>query len=249
MSGNNSQGPIYKVATAMGHQAESTYKTAPIRSFGTEPRLPKPPLRQVPGPGTYKMGSTSHGNQILSNIGTAPRIAFGASTRDQALKIYQEDADKAYFGLGSPGPCAYKVSSMMGKQVSSTKASAGAAKMGTGDRFKYEHVRRAKELPGAGQYKLDPAVGRQTMSTRKTMPTAKFGTSTRDGMKKQFISVEHEKGTYGENSPGPVTAGPNTSMGKQTLSRKKTKPSWGFGTAERKTVQVTSTPGPGAYWA
>lgn len=60
---------------------------------------------------------------------------------------------------------------------------------------------------------------------------------------------EHEKGTYGENSPGPVTAEMHSSIGRQTLSRKATKPSWGFGHAERKTVQVSNTPGPGAYWA
>ena len=146
MSGNNSQGPIYRVLSAMGHQSESTYKTAPINSFGTEPRLPKvsirgshsdehaprppqhitsilaplsvqPPNRQVPGPGTYKVPSTAYGSQVVSAVSTAPRIVFGSSTRDQAIKVYQEDADKAFFGLGSPGPCAYKTTSMLGRQV------------------------------------------------------------------------------------------------------------------------------------
>jgi len=249
MSGNNSQGPIYRVLSAMGHQSESTYKTAPINSFGTEPRLPKPPNRQVPGPGTYKVPSTAYGSQVVSAVSTAPRIVFGSSTRDQAIKVYQEDADKAFFGLGSPGPCAYKTTSMLGRQVLSNKESAGAAKMGKSDRFKYDHVRRALEIPGAGQYSQTVAVGRQSLSNKRTMPAAKFGTSTRDRMKKVFISPEHEKGTYGENSPGPVTAEMHSSIGRQTLSRKATKPSWGFGHAERKTVQVSNTPGPGAYWA
>lgn len=47
-----------------------------------------------------------------------------------------------------------------------------------------------------------------------------------------FISKEHEKGQYGENSPGPVTGQFVSSIGIQTLSVKSSAPSWGFGTGK-----------------
>ena len=191
--------------------------------------------------------SSPHPHFVAS--ASCPQAPFGTSTRDQAIKVYQEDADKAYYGIGSPGPCAYKVYSMLGKQTTSTKETAGTAKLGKSERFRYEHVKRAMETPGAGQYAQKGAVGRQAVSTKRTMPSAKFGTSTRDHVKKMFISADHEKATYGENSPGPVTASMVSSMGRQTLSRRANRPTWGFGTAERKTIQVSNTPGPGAYWA
>ncbi|CAG9463912.1 unnamed protein product [Pedinophyceae sp. YPF-701] len=110
MPGNNSQGPIYKTTSAMGPQAESRYQSSGLYSFGTAPRLPKPGKKQVPGPGAYK-AVRGYGDQPLSTKTTAARMAFGTATRDAAIKVYQEDADKAYYGLGSPGPCAYNPSS------------------------------------------------------------------------------------------------------------------------------------------
>jgi hypothetical protein len=138
---------------------------------------------------------------------------------------------------------------MIGKQVSSTKESAPGWSQGSSGRFQYDFVKVAKEIPGAGQYKVDGAVGKQTLSIKKTLPTARIGTSTRDKADKVFISAEHEKAQYGKITPGPCTGTGHTSMGKQTLSKKKSNPTWGFGTAARKTIQVTDTPGPGTYWA
>lgn len=249
MGGNNSQGPIYQTPSAIGVQHESTVETAPMSSFGTEARLPKPANRTAPGPGAYTLRSTVYGPQLLSGTATAAKAPFGSSTRDHAVKVYQEDADKAYYGLGSPGPCTYKVYSMHGRQLESTKDSSGVTKIGKSQRFDYAEMKRAAETPGAGQYRLRGAVGTQSVSTKKTMPTPRIGTSTRDGAKKQFISTDHEKAQYGENSPGPVTAHMTSSMGRQTLSRKSSRPSYGFGTAKRDTIQVTNTPGPGTYRA
>ncbi|CAG9460053.1 unnamed protein product [Pedinophyceae sp. YPF-701] len=133
--------------------------------------------------------------------------------------------------------------------MASTKETAPGWRMGSADRFRYDHVRVAAEVPGAGQYRNASAVGRQALSTKKTLPTCRFGTSTRDKANKIFISAEHEKDSFGELSPGPTTAMGHPAIGKQTVSRKKSNPSWGFGTARRQTVQVTDTPGPGTYWA
>lgn len=51
--------------------------------------------------------------------------------------------------------------------------------------------------------------------TTRGSPTVKFGTSTRDQDAKVFISLEHEKGAFGTQSPGPVTAAPVSALGKQ----------------------------------
>lgn len=64
-----------------------------------------------------------------------------------------------------------------------------------------------------------------------------------------FISKEHEKGAYGENSPGPVTSQFVSAIGEQKLSVKKSAPSWGFGSGLRIKPYDTPTPGPGAYFA
>lgn len=115
--------------------------------------------------------------------------------------------------------------------------------------YSYDFVRRARESPGAGQYVIHGAVGKQEMSTKKTLPAYRFGSSTRDAVKKIFISTEHEKAQYGENSPGPITASMRSAMGSQQLSAKKSNPSWGFGTSKRQTVQIAEGPGPGSYYA
>jgi len=62
-----------------------------------------------------------------------------------------------------------------------------------------------------------------------------------------FISKDHEKGAFGEWSPGPVTGQVVNSFGKQTMSVKKSNPSWGFGTSKvgrvRMGVGGLGTPG------
>ena len=45
-----------------------------------------------------------------------------------------------------------------------------------------------------------------------------------------FISKEHEKTCYGDNTPGPSTAEPYDGCGKQLLSTHHSSPGWGFGT-------------------
>ncbi len=61
-----------------------------------------------------------------------------------------------------------------------------------------------------------------------------------------FISKEHEKASFGENSPGPASGPRPNSFGVQTLSSKKTQPKYGFGTAKvrqpRFTLQRGSSP-------
>lgn len=101
----------------------------------------------------------------------------------------------------------------------------------------------------AGQYKIGSSSGKQVFSTKKSAPTINFGLSTRDSVKKMFISVDHEKSNYGECSPGPTTANPSKGMGAQQLSTNESAPRWGFGSGKRLSGYATDTPGPGEYYA
>lgn len=64
-----------------------------------------------------------------------------------------------------------------------------------------------------------------------------------------FISPEHEKAGYGEQSPGPGTANPITSVGRQLVSKAKNAPVYSFGTSKRAPLSVSDSPGPGEYYA
>ena len=116
-------------------------------------------------------------------------------------------------------------------QVDSKAATSPAFAMGHSGRFSDKNPTR--DVPGAGSYaSAFPAYGKQVLSGKATLPSPKMGTSTRDSSKKIFISKEHEKATYGENSPGPASGPMVASFGVQTLSNKKTNPTIGFGTSK-----------------
>eukprot|EP00877_Chromochloris_zofingiensis_P009552 jgi/Chrzof1/4850/Cz15g01160.t1 len=249
MSGNNSQGPVYKIQSSMGPQPESNIKSAGTMSFGTSQRLPKPGKSGVPGPGHYT-SSPALGEQKESKRSTSPRAVFGTSTRDGQAKVYLDmELMKTYYGKESPPPGSYNMPSALGDQVVSTKESAPGIKIGTSLRQLDYEVRRAKDLPGAGQYNTFSGVGKQNLSVKKTLPVFSFGKGTRDASKKTFISKEHEKQSYGEGTPGPSTAQPYDSYGKQSLSTRSTSPGWGFGTSRRLKEYANDAPGPGTYYA
>lgn len=249
MTGNVSQGPVYKNYSGIGPQPESKLASSATFSFGSSTRLPKQGKSWVPGPGAYQ-DKSGIGQQTESKRSTSPRAVFGSSTRDIQEKVYlDDDLMKTYYGKESPGPNAYNVPAGIGAQADSKRESAPAWRQGTSERFKYDFITRAKELPGAGTYNASAALGKQTLSLKKTLPQYSFGSSTRDAALKTFISKEHEKQSFGELSPGPTTAQPSTSMGKQSLSVRSSSPGWGFGTARRNKEYATAVPGPGTYYA
>uniref|UniRef100_A0A383WC15 Flagellar associated protein n=1 Tax=Tetradesmus obliquus TaxID=3088 RepID=A0A383WC15_TETOB len=249
MSGNNSQGPVYKVYSSMGQQPESTAAYPGTMTFGTAQRLPKPGKSGVPGPGHYKT-SPALGEQKESKRSTSPRAVFGTATRAGQEKVYLDgELMKTYYGKESAPPGSYNVPGALGRQVASTKESAPGIKIGTSLRALDYTVMRSKDMPGAGQYNTYRAVGKQPLSSKKTLPAHSFGKSTRDASKKTFISKQHEKQAYGIGSPGPGTAKPYTSSGSQQLSTKHTNPTWGFGTSKRLKDYNNDAPGPGTYYA
>ncbi|GBF90044.1 flagellar associated protein [Raphidocelis subcapitata] len=224
VSGNNSQGPVYRLYSSVGPQPESTMQSPGTMSFGTAQRLPKPGKSGVP---------IGLGEQKESIRSTEPRAVFGTCTRDGQAKTYMDpELMKTYYGKESPPPGSYNVPSA----VVSTKESAPSIKIGTSLRALDYAVMRARHLPGPGQYKTPPGVGHQTLSSKKTLPVT-------------FISKEHEKSCYGENTPGPITAGPYAGVGPQLLSTRHSSPKWGFGTGRRLKDYINDSPGVGSYYA
>lgn len=249
MNGNNSQGAVYKVYSGMGPQPESNLPNAASIGFGSAARLAKGGRSNSPGPGAYK-SEGALGDMKDSRRATSPRAVFGSSTRDAVSKIYlDEELNKTFYGRETPAPNVYAANGAVGKQADSKKENAPAWRQGTGQRFKYDFMDRARDLPGAGQYNQYAAVGKQTLSIKKSLPVYSFGTSTRDSCRKAFISKEHEKGNYGLLTPGPSTANPKSSLGRQNVSQKATAAGWGFGTARRIKDYGNGNPGPGTYYA
>jgi len=245
--GNNSQGPVYKLYSSVGRQQESVKVNPGTMSFGTSARLPKYGNNKAPGPGAYTMKSTL-GEQTVRP--TSPKPVFGTSTRDQQDKVYlTHEAMKSYYGKESPAPNTYNVQGAIGRQFLSGKESLPMWGQGTSGRFQYDFIRRAREIPAVGTYGVIGSVGKQPLSVKRTALSAKFGTGTRDAIKKTFISKEHEKVSYGLNSPGPITANARSSMGNQTQSVKLSAPGWGFGTEQRIKAYGNAVPGPGTYYA
>eukprot|EP00798_Chlamydomonas_sp_ICE-L_P011851 gene11851-14956_t len=257
-SGNNSQGAVYKYQSAIGIQPESKYESSSSTGFGSSSRSVKYD-NKVPGPGSYAKGG-SIGIMAESKHSTSERPVFGSSTRDGEAKVWlDETLMKTTMGKNTPGPNSYKQPGGVGKQVEGKYDTLPSWKLGTETRFNNKDGTRdfpgagtdgTRDFPGAGAYGTGiSSMGIQPSSSKKTLPNPKIGTSTRDAANKVFISKEHEKGMFGRDTPGPTTAPRIDSVGNQTLSAKRTNPSFGFGTAKRDNGKGSTVPGPGSYWA
>eukprot|EP00238_Polyblepharides_amylifera_P009820 CAMPEP_0196580630 /NCGR_PEP_ID=MMETSP1081-20130531/29738_1 /TAXON_ID=36882 /ORGANISM="Pyramimonas amylifera, Strain CCMP720" /LENGTH=302 /DNA_ID=CAMNT_0041900553 /DNA_START=204 /DNA_END=1112 /DNA_ORIENTATION=+ len=251
--GLESPGPVYDLKSSVGKQEASKNATAPLFSFGTADRFQKsaaassPSRSAVPGPGTYTGGS-SFGRQGESSKQSSECFGFGSSTRVGAAKVYlSPEHSKNDYGMSSPGPSAYSAKSAVGKQHESKKETAPSFVFSSTERFKYDFVERAARLPGAGQYNTVGACGLQTDSKKSTLPKYSFGTSNREQRDKVYISADHEKGQFGQSSPGPALVGGNSSVGKQTASKNASASSWSFGSARRFVYNTNKVPGPGSY--
>ncbi|CAD7699537.1 unnamed protein product, partial [Ostreobium quekettii] len=105
--------------------------------------------------------------------------------------------------------------------------------------------------PGAGAYKNPSGVGRQVDSTRDTAPRTAFGTSSRDDIAKVFISTDHEKVNFGNDSPGPSVYNIPPGLGRQSTSNRLSSPSWRVGMEGRFNYdfiqRAKGIPGAGQY--
>mmetsp|Transcript_19701 Transcript_19701/g.62663 ORF Transcript_19701/g.62663 Transcript_19701/m.62663 type:complete len:304 (+) Transcript_19701:153-1064(+) len=242
-------GSKYEHESSLGQQAMSNHKSSENFKFGTGDRLSAKYATGTPGPGSYKVVS-SVTKQVDSTKESGSNFNFGSSTRGtEAHRYISADHAKSAYGKNSPGPSAYsdKNKAAIGIQVESRSGTSPQWRFGSSERFQYDYVKRATELPGAGQYNVSSALGKQSSSKKKTDPTWRFGTSTRDKEKNKFISVDHEKVMYGTNSPGPGTANQTSMSGRQPLAVNQSAPTWSFGQAKRLQYNINPTPGPGAY--
>lgn len=249
--GNNSQGAVYKIYNSFGPQCSSNRPSSARAVMGTSPLSMKRRDVSDIGPGGYKY-EKSIGTQVTSRRPSSARAVFGTGKREDADKQYlNAELEKCKAGGNTPGPV-YKHLVGLGKQPLSTAPCAARTHFGSAQRFKSDSKTNVmlNTTPGAGQYASHKsALGKQVYSKKKSLPAYGFGTSTRMGMQRVYISAEHEKGQYGQGSPGPMTARPKSAFRQQVNSSKSTSPSFGFGTSKRNSQYGNPNPGPGTYCA
>mmetsp|Transcript_24718 Transcript_24718/g.67245 ORF Transcript_24718/g.67245 Transcript_24718/m.67245 type:complete len:308 (-) Transcript_24718:103-1026(-) len=248
--GRHSPGPaMYGLPSASGPQLLSNIPSQPRWAFGQAKRFPVSKLEQSPGPGAYTIGSAM-GRQITSRYKTQPIHGFGSAEQRANWKIFiSQEHNLAFYGREGPGPLAYPPRSTMGKQELSTLRSSPSISFGTADRSGLaNNLKRAAASPGPASYTLDAAIGKQVLSTIKSVPAPTFGKGSQMHNHKIYINEEINKSFYGRDGPGPTTSTQMPGFYRQPLSRNRTAPQWGFGSAPRfRENKLEVRPGPGHY--
>jgi len=243
----------YSLNGAVASQHDSRKTSMPQWAFGSAERFTYEKKSAAnPGPGAYQ-SHQSCGSQVSSAKQTEPIFGFGTSERHHVANIFiSEEHNKSRHGLTSPGPAVYTLKGAFNKQEVSKQKTAPTWVFGTGQRFKYDFVKRGATSPGPGAYTLSMSVGAQPSSMKQSAANFSFGSGTRDHQAKLYVSQEHEKINAGVHSPGPSSYTLQEANGKQNLSKNVSASAWGFGTASRwasadKGKSSLQTPGPGAY--
>jgi hypothetical protein len=136
-----------------------------------------------------------------------------------------------------PGAGQYRATTAVGKQALSNKKSLPTVKFGTSTRDAAKKV-GAGGRPGAGARtgagSEPPAACALCCAAPPVgcLPPAASPHAAAPARPQTFISKEHEKQSFGELSPGPGTASPKSSLGRQLLSVKSSSPGWGFGSSQ-----------------
>merc|ERR1712188_197611 len=111
-------------------------------------------------------------------------------------------------------------------------------------------LRRTTEMAD-GKPKTKSGFGPQSFSNRRSAPSYSIGKAPNHvTVPKEFLSPEHEKSVNaGLHSPGPAVYDSKSSLNEQVQSKKRTAPSFAFGTASRFRAPkgASSSPGPGTY--
>ena len=102
----------------------------------------------------------------------------------------------------------------------------------------------SQAVPGPGTYKAPSSFGKQTMSRKKSSKNLKFGSEQRDTITKLYISRDQAKKQPSKYSEEIYcgTIKNNSSIGKQSVSSKKTQSCYGFGTGTRDHVSKLYVP-------
>ena len=224
-------------------------ETVLLRPTTASMAVPKKKIQGVDDFSHLKM-RTMFGPQTLSHRQSGPSFGFGASTREVRAKIFISQAHNATeSGSASPGPLAYGLGSMCGKQVDGRKKSQPRWMFGTAERFKFD---KRHASPGPGAYGVTASVGAQVSSAIQSAPSFGFGSAERRHVEKVYLSEEHQKSLHGCDSPGPLAAYRLAdSVGRQESSRKANHPTYTFGGGGRfrneSESRAAKLPGPGTY--
>lgn len=135
----------------------------------------------------------------------------------------------------SPGPAVYDSKTAMGRQISSTKKSAGQVSFGSARRdIKYG----ANKTPAADKYTQLGSFGKQPTDKQRTAPAFGFGT---DLQRPKPVPLGQR------SSPGPGAYSMVSSVGRQVISSKPSSKIAKFGSSSRDDLYMKSeTPAPNA---
>jgi len=193
------------------------------------------------------------GDQLISTRESAPAFGFGTGTRAHQEKTFLTE-DHAKLNLDpkrSPGPAVYEKKSTLGSQLESINGTEPQWVFGTSDRFS-KPTKEAMKFPAANAYTLKPAIGGQTSSLHPSQPVYGMGSSTREGVRKVYVSEGHSTSAFaGVGSPGPAVHTLRPGIGPQVYSTKQTPAAWAFAKNERfqdpELRRQSKLPAPNAY--
>ena len=190
------------------------------------------------------------GAQPSSQHMSFPSYGFGSGTRDQANKVFvsHEHSKLATTGV-SPGPASFGGAATLGPQADGAIRSAPSWNFGSARRF---NAFDRENVPGPGSYSARSSLGAQVTGEQQSMPIFGMGSSTRDGVKRVYISEQHSTiALQGMSSPGPASYTLIPAVGKQGASTKASQPSFGFGSNKRfidaDVRRAAKQPGPDQY--
>lgn len=225
-----------QLRSGFGGQCLSRMRTSPVYGFGTSGRdhlkktfisseHDRAQCRSAGGnnsQGAIYRTTTGFGFQQTSTNTSSPTFRFGTSQRADITSKSK-----------APGAGEYRSMSSVGKQVDSTKQTAGKASFGSSSRddlgkvfisTDHEKINYGVESPGPSRYQSQGAVGKQNLSEKTTFPSWRLGTEKRFN----YDFIQRAVGI-----PGAGQYSNTIACGRQVLSKKSTLPSIGFGSSSR----------------
>ncbi len=149
--------------------------------FGSEERKGEAGSKG-PGPGAYKRTSYDM-ISAKGRVRAAPKFSFGGKNIRAKSKMGATSTPDTV------GPCSYKISGGIGKQLVSTRPTSPTWGMGSSSRDQAQTVcspgyapTPTTKNPGPGRYAIGQSVGKQVLSTTKSSPMYGQGERYDDGM-------------------------------------------------------------------
>ena len=230
-----SPGPIYNPSPRQGKLG-----SGPAFSIGGF--VPQDDTRRAgaqPGPGEYEKPPSIGEESGNAQWRTAPKHGWGTGGRNKV-------AAGGYIGIAQKAMCMefYELSAAVGPQYDARKANQPCYTQGLSPRFNDKIAqRKLAGLPGPGAYAQVSATTVQVDSTKPSGPRPSFSRANR------FRRGDEAN----RNDNAGLVGDLRSANGRQVLSDRKSKPSYGFGSARRfnwdrpDSARGASGPGPGSY--